>query len=56
MHIGINTIEHIGKITENAAANKPLCKALIEQAWQALRKANRRGPYALCTYSPISKY
>jgi GGDEF domain-containing protein len=55
IHIGINTIEHIGKITENAAANKPLCKALIEQAWQALRKASRRGPYALCTYSSISK-
>ena len=55
IHIGINTIENIGKITENAAANKPFCKALIEQAWQALRKASRRGPYAFCTYSSISK-
>jgi tetratricopeptide (TPR) repeat protein len=46
IHIGINTTELI---------NEPACDAVIKQTWQSLRKANRRGPYALCTYSSISK-
>ena len=29
--------------------------AVIEQTWQSLRRASRRGPYALCTYSSIDK-
>ncbi len=55
IHIGINTIECNGKITTIAAENGLSCHNLIEQTWQSLRKASRRGPYALCTYSSISK-
>ncbi len=54
IHIGINTIE----FAENSATNDPedgsACHAVIEQTWQSLRKASRRGPYALCTYSSIN--
>jgi len=56
IHIGINTIQSIDSIEDSAthvAEDGPACHAAIEQTWQSLRKAGRRGPYALCTYSSI---
>ncbi len=55
IHIGINTIESTGETIANEPESWPSCHAAIEQTWQALRKAGRRGPYALCTYRSISK-
>ena len=55
IHIGINTIEPCGGAPADEAENSPACHAFIEQTWQSLRRASRRGPYALCTYSSISK-
>ena len=55
IHIGINTIEDSGSkdvITSQGINN--FCNLLFEQTWVALRKASRRGPYALCTYRSIS--
>lgn len=55
IHIGINVVGAGGDAAANAAENIPPCHAVIEQTWQFLRKASRRGPYAFCTYSAISK-
>jgi len=55
LHIGIKTIESLGDVTSIKTESKPVCDALIEQTWKALRQASRRGPYALCTYNSISK-
>jgi tetratricopeptide (TPR) repeat protein len=55
IHIGINTIELKEDSALRETENGPTCHAVIKQTWQSLRKANRRGPYALCTYSSISK-
>jgi len=55
IHIGINTVEAIGDTTTAGSENQPDCHTLIRQTWKSLRKASRRGPYALCTYSSISK-
>ena len=54
IHIGINSLACKGVITTNTAESRPSAHALLEQTWQSLRKASRRGPYALCTYSSIS--
>jgi len=55
IHIGINTVEAKGDGASNQAENPPVCPAVIEQTWQSLRQASRRGPYALCTYSSMTK-
>ncbi len=55
IHIGINTIGAKGDSTGNQAENPPLCHAVIEQTWQSLRQASRRGPYALCSYSSMTR-
>jgi tetratricopeptide (TPR) repeat protein len=54
IHVGINTIGPEGNATINEAENGSACHVVIEQTWQALRKASRRGPYSICTYSSIS--
>jgi tetratricopeptide (TPR) repeat protein len=55
IHIGINTIEPKSDTLSNEAESWSSCHAVIEQTWQTLRQASRRGPYALCTYSSTSK-
>ena len=55
IHIGIKTVKSLEDIADNQAGSKPVYNLMIEQTWQALRQASRRGPYALCTYSSISK-
>jgi tetratricopeptide (TPR) repeat protein len=54
IHIGINTTE--GSFSKDFVASRGgfLCNTLLEQTWLALRKASRRGPFALCTFSSIS--
>ncbi len=55
IHIGINTTE--GRDAKGPAVSQgesSFCNILLEQTWVALRKASRRGPYALCTFSSIS--
>ena len=54
VHIGINTIPGtVGTISPGPIA-VPDTATVLDQAWIALRKACRRGPFALCTYSSIS--
>jgi tetratricopeptide (TPR) repeat protein len=55
IHLGINTIE--GSESKDYIVSQGVayfCNVLLEQTWVALRKASRRGPFALCTYSSIS--
>jgi tetratricopeptide (TPR) repeat protein len=54
IHIGINTIEGSGETSSNESREEPGCNEMLEQTWKALRKASRRGPYALCTFNSIS--
>lgn len=55
IHIGINTTEGPGSEGSVVSQETPFsCDTLLEQTWIALRKARRRGPYALCTFSSIS--
>ena len=55
IHIGINTIEGPGETSSNQSfPEMPDSHTLLEQTWSALRKASRRGPYALCTFNSIS--
>ena len=54
IHIGINSIEGTGGTNSNEFREMPDCLTLLEQTWVALRKARRRGPYALCTFNSIS--
>ena len=55
IHIGINTVEGSGSKDFIASQGREyFCNRLFDQTWVALRKASRRGPYALCTYSSIS--
>ncbi len=55
VHVGLNTLGFKGSAMIYKAESGPVCHAVIEQTWQALRKASRRGPYSICTYSSISK-
>ena len=53
VHIGIASLDE--KSVHGQAGSEILTPtALLNQAWLALRKATRRGPYALCTYNSIS--
>jgi len=55
IHIGINTTEGPGSKSPTVFQGPAIsCNTLLEQTWVALRKASRRGPYALCTFSSIS--
>ena len=54
IHIGINTIEGVGETRSNESSGMPDSLTVLEQTWLALRKASRRGPYALCTFNSIS--
>jgi tetratricopeptide (TPR) repeat protein len=55
IHIGINTFEGSGETSSNQSSSEMIdSHTLLEQAWLALRKASRRGPYALCTFNSIS--
>jgi tetratricopeptide (TPR) repeat protein len=54
IHIGINTIERPGETSLKEFQETPDSHTLFEQTWIALRKAGRRGPYALCTFNSIS--
>ena len=54
IHIGVNTIEGGGETPAIESKGEPDCHTVLEQTWIALRKASRRGPYALCTYNSIS--
>ncbi len=55
IHIGINIIEGgAGATDSNAYREGSVCNTLLEQTWTALAKANRRGPFALCTFNSIS--
>jgi tetratricopeptide (TPR) repeat protein len=52
-HIGIASLDI--KNVQNIAVSEVLTPTtLLNEAWQALRRATRRGPYALCTYNSIS--
>ena len=55
IHIGINTLEPGKDISSNTTESGLVSDAAIEQTWQSLVRASRRGPYALCTYSSISE-
>jgi tetratricopeptide (TPR) repeat protein len=54
IHIGINTVDLNGEVADNTPGSGAWCQAVLEQTWQALLQAGRRGSYALCTYSSIS--
>jgi len=54
IHIGINTIDFDDDVPGQKKQSVLNGKTLLEQTWMALRKASRRGPYALCTYNSIS--
>ncbi|MBW2466169.1 MAG: tetratricopeptide repeat protein [Deltaproteobacteria bacterium] len=54
IHIGINTIDPEVEMTEVGFPLEQDGSIVLDQTWAALRKASRRGPYALCTYSSIS--
>jgi tetratricopeptide (TPR) repeat protein len=51
-HIGIATL-NTKDIQNDGVPEGPTPTTLLNQAWQALRKAPRRGPYALCTFNSI---
>jgi tetratricopeptide (TPR) repeat protein len=53
IHIGINTIEGLGE-TSTGISREDDSHDVVEKTWLALRKASRRGPYALCTFNSIS--
>jgi tetratricopeptide (TPR) repeat protein len=55
IHIGIITIKGQGTTLPNEKMVISSSFTVLEQAWNALRKARRRGPFALCTYSSISQ-
>jgi len=55
IHIGINTINGPGETIPNEQLVVPDTSTVLEQTWSALGKARRRGPFALCTYSSISR-
>jgi len=54
VHIGINTIRGAGGKTSNKQMVVPAVASVLEQTWNALRKARGRAPFALCTFSSIS--
>ena len=54
IHIGINTFDLAGRHVTGKNQTEFDSKTFLEQGWKALRKASRRGPYALCTYYSIS--
>jgi len=51
-HIGIATL---APDEAGAAVALPTATALLDQAWEALHAARRRGPHALCTYAALSR-
>jgi len=54
IHLSINTIDIDANMPIHKIQTEFDVKILLEQTWEALRKASRRGPYALCTYNSIS--
>ena len=55
VHIGINTINGPEETIHNEQLTIPDSSSVLEQTWCALRRARRRGPFALCTYSSVSR-
>ena len=54
VHIGINTVKGSGEELSNEQMLVPDAATVLEQTWNAVHKARRRSPFALCTYSSIS--
>jgi len=54
VHIGINTVKGSGEELSNGQILVPDAVTVLGQTWDAVRKARRRSPFALCTYSSIS--
>ena len=54
IHIGINTIERPGETGTDQSREVADSYSVLDKTWLALRKASRRGPYALCTFNSIS--
>ena len=52
VHIGIASLV-AGNVHEKTAIESVSSADLLNQAWLALRKAARRGPYAFCTFNSI---
>jgi tetratricopeptide (TPR) repeat protein len=52
-HIGIASLD-AKNVQNNTVPETFTPTILLKQAWHALRKATRRGPYALCTFNSIS--
>jgi tetratricopeptide (TPR) repeat protein len=53
VHIGIVSLDE-NYVQESLETKVVTPITLLNQAWRALRKAARRGPYALCTFNSIS--
>ena len=53
VHIGITAHgrEQIGRLE---SADRSLAERLLDQAWQSLRTARQRGPYALCSFVDLA--
>jgi len=58
-HIGMTTVVDFDQPAENpmvCADEKQQTENIIDQAWQALHMACRRGPFALCPYDSIRQH